>query len=221
VAYDGMEKFFPGERIHFTGNPVRKDILNLEDKKEKAIKHFGLDEEKPIILVLGGSLGARTINNAVVASMKYFEEMGYQVLWQTGRFYFEEMTSKLEVSGLKNIHALEFIREMDLAYAAADVVVSRAGALSVSELSLVGKPVIFIPSPNVAEDHQTKNALACVNHEAALMLKDNEAVEGLVKMVDELMGDAALRQLLGKNIRKMGKPDAAREIVKELEALIK
>ncbi|GAB3645573.1 undecaprenyldiphospho-muramoylpentapeptide beta-N-acetylglucosaminyltransferase [Echinicola sediminis] len=221
VAYDGMEKFFPKDRIHFTGNPVRKDILDLEDKKAKALAHFGLDAEKPVILVLGGSLGARTINNAVVASMRHFEEKGYQVLWQTGRFYFEEMTTKLKKSGLKHIHALEFIREMDMAYAAADAVISRAGALSVSELSLVGKPVIFIPSPNVAEDHQTKNAQACVEHDAALMLKDSEAVEELSGKVDELMEDPALQNRLGKNIKKMGKPNAAQEIVKELEALIK
>ncbi|WP_370567344.1 undecaprenyldiphospho-muramoylpentapeptide beta-N-acetylglucosaminyltransferase [Echinicola sp. 20G] len=221
VAYEGMEKFFPEDRIHFTGNPVRKDILNLSNKKEAALKHFGLDADKPVILVLGGSLGARTINQAVLASMEHFEEKGYQLLWQTGRFYFEEMTDKVENSGLKFIQALEFIKEMDLAYAAANLVISRAGALSVSELSLVGKPVIFVPSPNVAEDHQTKNAMACVNHEAALMLKDAEAVEGLAKKVDELMGDTDLQDRLGKNIKKMGKPNAAREIVEELEALIK
>ncbi|AWW30084.1 undecaprenyldiphospho-muramoylpentapeptide beta-N-acetylglucosaminyltransferase [Echinicola strongylocentroti] len=221
VAYEGMDKFFPVDKIHFTGNPVRKDILHLDDKKEQAIDHFGLDADRQVILVLGGSLGARTINNAVVASMKHFEKQGYQVLWQTGRFYFEEMTVKLEEAGLAYVQAREFIREMDLAYAAADVVISRAGALSVSELSLVAKPVIFIPSPNVAEDHQTKNALACVNNDAAVLLKDEDAVEHLVDSIDQLMADTELRDRLGKNIKKMGKPDAALEIVKKLEALIK
>ncbi|WP_222439113.1 undecaprenyldiphospho-muramoylpentapeptide beta-N-acetylglucosaminyltransferase [Echinicola salinicaeni] len=221
VAYDEMDKFFPSDKIHFTGNPVRKDILHLADKKVKALEHFGLDPAKPVVLVLGGSLGARTINNAVVTSMKHFEKKGYQLLWQTGRFYIKEMQGKLKGAGLKSIHALEFIREMDLAYAAADMVISRAGALSVSELSLVGKPVIFIPSPNVAEDHQTKNALAYVRQEAALMLGDDEAVSGLAGKVDELMNDKSLQEKLGKNIKKMGKPEAALEIVKELEALIK
>ncbi|QDH77792.1 undecaprenyldiphospho-muramoylpentapeptide beta-N-acetylglucosaminyltransferase [Echinicola soli] len=221
VAYEGMEKFFPADRIYFTGNPVRKDILDLGAKKEQALSHFGLEAGRQVVLVLGGSLGARTINNAVVASMKHFEEQGYQVLWQTGKFYIEEMTAKLVSAGLAHVHALEFIREMDLAYAAADLVVSRAGALSVSELSLVGKPVIFIPSPNVAEDHQTKNALACVEKDAAVLLSDDEAVEGLVGKVDGLMADPEGMERLGKNIKKMGKPDAAREIVKKLEALIK
>ncbi|UCS95676.1 undecaprenyldiphospho-muramoylpentapeptide beta-N-acetylglucosaminyltransferase [Echinicola marina] len=221
VAYDEMDKFFPADRIHFTGNPVRKDILNLSDKKEKAIAHFGLYPAKPVILVLGGSLGARTINNAVLAAMAHFEKNGYQLLWQTGKFYFEEMAGKLKEAGLNSIHALEFIREMDLAYAAADMVISRAGALSVSELSLVGKPVIFIPSPNVAEDHQTKNALACVRQEAALMLGDDEAVSGLAGKVDEIMYNKSLQEKLGQNIKKMGKPEAALEIVNELEALIK
>ncbi|GGF21239.1 UDP-N-acetylglucosamine--N-acetylmuramyl-(pentapeptide) pyrophosphoryl-undecaprenol N-acetylglucosamine transferase [Echinicola rosea] len=221
VAYEGMDKFFPADRIHFTGNPVRKDILDLASKKESAMHHFGLKADRKVILVLGGSLGARTINNAVVASMKHFEAQGYQVLWQTGKFYIEEMTGKLAEEGLAHVHALEFIREMDLAYAAADLVISRAGALSVSELSLVGKPVIFIPSPNVAEDHQTKNALACVQQDAAILLRDEEAVDGLAGKVDELMADPNGMECLGKNIRKLGKPNAAREIVKKLEALIR
>lgn len=221
VAYDGMDSFFPADKIHYTGNPVRQDIIDLQDKKEKALAHFKLEQEKPVLLVLGGSLGARTINQAVLASMAHFEEKGYQLLWQTGKFYYEEMSEKVASSGLSHIHALEFIREMDLAYAAADMVVSRAGALSVSELSLVGKPVIFIPSPNVAEDHQTKNALACVNHGAALLLTDHDAVQELAEKVDKLMGNEALQHQLGNNIKKMGRPNAAKEIVKELEVLIR
>ncbi|GGZ36174.1 UDP-N-acetylglucosamine--N-acetylmuramyl-(pentapeptide) pyrophosphoryl-undecaprenol N-acetylglucosamine transferase [Echinicola pacifica] len=221
VAYPGMEKFFPAGKIHFTGNPVRKDILAIADKKELALKAFGLAADKPVILVLGGSLGARTINNALLASMAHFEQQGYQALWQTGKFYYEEMSEKVAQAKMNDIKPVEFIREMDLAYAAADIVISRAGALSVSELSLVGKPVIFIPSPNVAEDHQTKNAMALVDQEAAVILPDHEAVEKLSAKVDELMNNTSLQDKLSQNIKKMGKPNAALDIIKELEALIK
>lgn len=220
VAYPEMDRFFPTDRIAYTGNPVRKDILDLSGKREKAFAHFGLDPAKKTLLVLGGSLGARTLNQAVLADMQKLDNEGYQVLWQCGKFYFQEMKSRLADSGLKNIHLHEFIREMDLAYAAADVIVSRAGALSVSELSLVGKPVIFIPSPNVAEDHQTKNAMAYVSHEAVLLIKDSEAVGALEQQVTKLMKDAKLSGELGRNIRNMAKPDAADAIVKEIEQLI-
>ncbi|MCL6261152.1 undecaprenyldiphospho-muramoylpentapeptide beta-N-acetylglucosaminyltransferase [Aquiflexum sp. TKW24L] len=220
VAYPGMEKFFPADKIQYTGNPVRKDILHLEGKKGKAFQHFGLEEGKKVLLVLGGSLGARTINQAVLADMESLEKEGYQVLWQSGKFYFSEMSEKVKASGLKHIHVLEFIREMDLAYAAADVVVSRAGALSVSELSLVGKPVVFIPSPNVAEDHQTKNAMAFVQADAAVLLKDSEAVGKLNSTVNNLMADPNKVRSLGENIKKLAKPKAAEEIVKVLESII-
>lgn len=221
VAYPGMEKFFPADRIQYTGNPVRKDILHLEGKREKALAHFGLDAERKVLLVLGGSLGARTINQAVLADMKAFEEAGYQLLWQTGRFYFQEMTAQVKASGLKHVHALEFIREMDLAYAAADAVVSRAGALSVSELSLVGKPVVFIPSPNVAEEHQTKNAMAYVKEGAAILLKDKEAVGQLKQVVDSMLSDKDKADQLGQQIKKLGKPEAASTIVNALESIIR
>ena len=221
VAYPGMEKFFPADKIQYTGNPVRKDILQLDGKKEKAFQHFGLEEGKKVLLVLGGSLGARTINQAVLTDMESLEKDGYQVLWQCGKFYFSEMAEKVNASGLKHIHVREFIREMDLAYAAADVVVSRAGALSVSELSLVGKPVVFIPSPNVAEDHQTKNAMAFVQADAAVLLKDSEAVGKLKTTVNHLMADANKVRSLGENIQKLAKPKAAEEIVKVLESIIK
>lgn len=220
VAYPEMDRFFPTDRIAYTGNPVRKDILDLSGKREKALNHFGLDSAKKTLLVLGGSLGARTLNQAVLADMQKLDKEGYQVLWQCGKFYFQEMKSRLADSGLKNIHLKEFIREMDLGYAAADVIVSRAGALSVSELSLVGKPVIFIPSPNVAEDHQTKNAMAYVSHEAALLVKDSEAVGALEQKVTKLMKDDKLSGVLGRNIRSLAKPDAANAIVKEIEQLI-
>jgi UDP-N-acetylglucosamine--N-acetylmuramyl-(pentapeptide) pyrophosphoryl-undecaprenol N-acetylglucosamine transferase len=221
VAYPEMEKFFPAGKIKVTGNPVRKDILDLSGKKEKALAHFGLAEDRKTILVLGGSLGARTLNQAVLKDMKAMEQSGYQILWQSGKFYFKEMLAKLQDSELKHIQLREFIREMDLAYAAADVIVSRAGALSVSELSLVGKPVIFIPSPNVAEDHQTKNAMAYVNHQAALLLEDSLAVGQLKSKVDELMQDTEKAIALGKNMNYLAKPDAATAIVEEIEKLVK
>ncbi|WP_373396802.1 undecaprenyldiphospho-muramoylpentapeptide beta-N-acetylglucosaminyltransferase [Algoriphagus halophilus] len=220
VAYPDMERFFPAEKIAYTGNPVRKDILDLSGKKEQALKHFKLEEGKKTVLVLGGSLGARTLNQAVLKDMKSLDKEGYQVLWQSGKYYFKDMLEKTEKAGLKNIHLREFIREMDLAYAVADVIVSRAGALSVSELSLVGKPVIFIPSPNVAEDHQTKNAMAYVSHDAAWLLKDQEAVGKLKLKVDELMEDPAIGLALGMNIKSLAKPDAAIAIRKEMEQLV-
>lgn len=221
VAYPGMDQFFPKGKIKITGNPVRKDILDLSGKKEKGVEHFGLAIDRKTILVLGGSLGARTLNQAMLQDMNKLEEAGYQVLWQSGKFYFKDMLAKLEEAGLKHIHLREFIREMDLAYAAADVIVSRAGALSVSELSLVGKPVIFIPSPNVAEDHQTKNAMAYVNHQAAVLLRDAEAVGQLKSKVDQLLQDVAFAKNLGENMKKLAKPDAANAIINELEFLVK
>lgn len=221
VAYPGMDQFFPKGKIKITGNPVRKDILDLSGKKEMGQSHFGLDADRKTILLLGGSLGARTLNQAVLQDMQKLEESGYQVLWQSGKFYFKEMLAKLEESGLKHIHLKEFIREMDLAYAVADVIVSRAGALSVSELSLVGKPVIFIPSPNVAEDHQTKNAMAYVSHQAAVLLRDAEAVGQLKSKVDQLLQDATFAKNLGENMKKLAKPDAANAIINELEFLVK
>jgi len=220
VAYPEMERFFPAQKITYTGNPVRKDILELDGKREKSFEHFGLKEGKKTVLVLGGSLGARTLNQAVLKDMKKLDADGYQVLWQSGKFYFKDMLEKTDAAGLKNIHLREFIREMDLAYAAADVIVSRAGALSVSELSLVGKPVIFIPSPNVAEDHQTKNAMAYVSHDAAWLLKDNAAVGKLKSKLDELMEDPSIGLALGLNIRRLAKPDAAIAIRNEIKKLV-
>ena len=220
VAYPGMEKFFPKESIQYTGNPVRKDILNLEGKREKALQHFGLVKDRKVLLILGGSLGARTINHSVLADMEAFENAGYQLLWQSGKFYFQECLEKVKMSRLTHIHIKEFIREMDLAYAAADMVVSRAGALSVSELSLVGKPVVFIPSPNVAEDHQTKNAMAYVSQDAAILLKDAEAVGNLKSVVDRILADSEKVKSLGNNMNKLAKPRAAEEIVEVLESIL-
>lgn len=220
VAYPGMDKFFPKSKIKLTGNPVRKDILNLEGKREKGFNHFGLDKNRKVLLVLGGSLGARTINQALLADMEALEKSGYQVLWQCGKFYFSEMKEKTSLSCLQHIHVREFIKEMDLAYAAADVVVSRAGALSVSELSLVGKPVIFIPSPNVAEDHQTKNALAYVNQDAAILLKDSEAVGKVKDTLDSLFAEVGKAEEIGENMKSMAKSNAAEEIIQALDDII-
>lgn len=220
VAYPGMEKFFPKNKIRHTGNPVRKDILDLTGKKELALNHFGLDKDRKVLLVLGGSLGARTINQAIVADMEALEKSGYQVLWQCGKFYFQEMMETVNQSNLKHIHVREFIKEMDLAYAVADVVVSRSGALSVSELSLVAKPVVFIPSPNVAEDHQTKNAMAFVSENAAILLKDSEAVGKVKETLDLLFEEEGKAEDLGRNIKKLSKANAAKEIVQALEEII-
>lgn len=221
VAYSGMEKFFPAHRIRLTGNPVRKDIKDLSGKREKAQAYFGLATDRKTILVIGGSLGARTLNQAVLKDMKALEQDGYQVLWQSGKFYFKDMAEHLSQADLRHIHLREFIREMDLAYAAADVIVSRAGALSVSELSLVGKPVVFIPSPNVAEDHQTKNALAYVSKKAALLLRDSEAVGKLKLTLDPLFENTAIGADLASNMSNLAQPDATEKIIHELEKLVK
>jgi UDP-N-acetylglucosamine--N-acetylmuramyl-(pentapeptide) pyrophosphoryl-undecaprenol N-acetylglucosamine transferase len=221
VAYPEMDRFFPKDKIKVTGNPVRKDLLELSGKRVLGLQKFGLDEARKTILVLGGSLGARTLNQAMVKHMADLEKAGYQVLWQSGKFYFNDMEAALKDAGLTHIHLREFIREMDLAYAAADLIVSRAGALSVSELCLVGKPVIFVPSPNVAEDHQTKNAHACVKRGAAVLLPDAQAVELLKKTIDALLQDEKQASSLAENIKKLATPDAATAIVSELEQLIK
>ena len=221
VAYPEMERFFPKEKLKLTGNPVRKDLLDLAGKREQGIQVFGLDPTRKTVLVLGGSLGARTLNQAMLKHMVDLEKEGYQVLWQSGKFYFKDMELALEKAELTHIHLREFIREMDLAYAAADVIVSRAGALSVSELCLVGKPVIFIPSPNVAEDHQTKNANACVKQGAAVLLADAEAVAKFKEYIDELLQQEDKAQALATAIKKLAMPDAANALVHELELLLK
>lgn len=221
VAYPDMDRFFPKEKIKLTGNPVRKDLLDLAGKKEMGQQKFGLETNRKTILVLGGSLGARTLNSAMVKHMVELEKAGYQVLWQSGKFYFKDMEAALEKAGLTHIHLREFIREMDLAYAAADLIVSRAGALSVSELCLVGKPVIFIPSPNVAEDHQTKNAIACVKQGAAILLPDALAVAKFKEYIDELLQQEGKAQSLATAIKKLAMPDAANALVTELELLLK
>jgi UDP-N-acetylglucosamine--N-acetylmuramyl-(pentapeptide) pyrophosphoryl-undecaprenol N-acetylglucosamine transferase len=218
VAYEGLEKYFPQEKIVMTGNPVRPEVIQLQGKREAAMKHFGLDAERKTLLVIGGSLGARTINEAVDSFAERWESEGFQVIWQTGKGYVEQ--SKKRCMGLKYVQAHEFIKEMDLAYAAADLVVSRAGAMSISELCLVAKPSVFVPSPNVSEDHQTKNAMALVRKEAALLVKDIEAKQLLGDVVSDLMKNDDQRAALSKAIGMMAQGRAAERIVDEVMKLV-
>ncbi|HET8860516.1 undecaprenyldiphospho-muramoylpentapeptide beta-N-acetylglucosaminyltransferase [Marivirga sp.] len=212
VAYEGMDKYFPVSKLNVTGNPIRKNLLTLPDRS-KAIKSFDLDENKKTILVLGGSLGARTINESIAQNLDLLAKQDYQMLWQTGRLYHNEMLTRSENADSKQLKVLEFIKNMDEAYAAADIIITRAGALSVSELQVVGKPVIFVPSPNVAEDHQTKNAQALVKENAALMVTDNKAVKDLLPEAFELLKDTEKQKELSENIKKMAKPKATENIV--------
>ncbi|WP_053404434.1 undecaprenyldiphospho-muramoylpentapeptide beta-N-acetylglucosaminyltransferase [Persicobacter sp. CCB-QB2] len=220
VATPGMDKFFPKEKIVITGNPVRSDIIGANSKRAEGLAHFGLDSDKPVLLVLGGSLGARTINDTMLQDVEKYLAAGVQVLWQIGKFYYKEVSSSLEAKGLQDVHPHEFIKAMDLAYSVADVVISRAGALSVSELCLVGKPTVFVPSPNVAEDHQTKNALQLVEADAALMVKDVEAKSKLAEVTLDLFQNETLRSKLSNAILQQARPDAAAEIVNEAEQLV-
>jgi len=217
VAYDGMERFFPKEKIVKTGNPVRTDLVDVKANKKEAAAFFGLVGHKKTILILGGSLGARRINQLIEKELAFFEEKGLQVLWQCGKLYYEEY-KKHESDTVK---VLAFVNRMDLAYAVADVIISRAGAGSVSELCLVGKPVIFIPSPNVAEDHQTQNAKALVAKDAAIMLAENDLDAVFEQRFSELMDSEAVQQKLGKNIKKMAMPKATEHIVDEIEKILK
>lgn len=220
VAYNGMEKFFPKEKILFTGNPVRQDILKLEGKKNRGVEFFGIDPNKKTVLVIGGSLGARTINESILNCLDSLAENNIQLIWQTGKGYYEtakQAVHKHERSGIK---AFDFIQKMDYAYAVADIVISRAGASSISELCLVKKPCILIPSPNVAEDHQTKNAMALVNYNAAILVKDKDAKDVLKDKILQLITNEAECDKLSINISKLGMPDAATVIANEVLRLI-
>jgi UDP-N-acetylglucosamine--N-acetylmuramyl-(pentapeptide) pyrophosphoryl-undecaprenol N-acetylglucosamine transferase len=220
VAYEGMERFFPAEKLILTGNPVRQDLDSIAGKYDEAMRHFGLDSLYKTILVLGGSLGARTINESIADSLPILKNQKVQILWQTGSRYFEEMKKKTEASGAKNVNVVAFIARMDLAYAAADLVISRAGAGTISELCLVKKACILVPSPNVAEDHQTKNALALVEKNAALFVKDNESKENLVNTALDLIENLPEMEKLAKNISVMAQKDSAKRIAKEILNLI-
>ncbi len=213
TVYDGMENIFPKEKIVVTGNPIREEIVKMKGSKEDGIKYFGLNTNKKTILITGGSLGARKINQSVEASIERIKESDAQILWQTGKMYFEDCKKVAE--GVPNLHAKMFLDKMDLAYACADIIISRAGG-TISELQLVGKPVILVPSPNVTEDHQTHNALALVNRKAAIMIKDDEAKLNLIGAAFDLLNNETLQKELSTNIKQMAIPNAAEKIVEEI-----
>lgn len=217
VAYEGLERFFPKDKIVFTGNPVRQDLIAMHGHKAQAVEYFKLDPNKKTLLVLGGSLGSRRINQLIAKEVVNIAAQGVQVIWQCGKFYYEEYR---HFGDKENIQVMAFIDRMDLVYAAADIVISRAGASSVSELCLVGKPVIFIPSPNVAEDHQTKNAKAIVDKGGAILLKESELDTQFESVFNNLLNDENKQHELGENILKLAKPNATKEIVDEIVKLI-
>ncbi|EAQ42337.1 undecaprenyldiphospho-muramoylpentapeptide beta-N-acetylglucosaminyltransferase [Polaribacter sp. MED152] len=217
VAYDDLNRFFPANKIVKTGNPVRQDLLSIHAKKEEATDFFQLDKKKKTILILGGSLGARKINQLVETNLTFLEEQNVQVIWQCGKLYFDEYKKHNE---LKHVQVHQFINKMDLAYAASDIIISRAGASSVSELCIVGKPVIFIPSPNVAEDHQTKNAKFIVDRHGAILLKESE-LDTFKIVFETLLKDEGKQQQLSENINELALPSATRSIANEVEKLLK
>lgn len=221
VAYDGLEKFFTKEKIVFTGNPVRKVIEDMALTKAEGCAAFQLDPDKRTILSVGGSLGARTINETIKANLQYFKDNDIQLIWQTGKWFYKEAVEAVKNASADNIKVCEFISQMDSAYAAADIIVSRAGAIAISELCLVGKPVILIPSPNVAEDHQTKNALALANNGAAIMVRDAEALTALRPNLDELLSNNEKQTAMAQAIKSMGVRNAADKIVDQIEKIIK
>ena len=216
VAYDGLERFFPKDKIIFTGNPVRKDILDKKINAAQARNTLGLDQNKKTVLIFGGSLGARTINEAVLANADALLEMrDVNIIWQVGKIYYDEYVNG-PLSGKDNIKILSFIEDMDIAYSAADIVVCRAGALTISELAILGKASILIPSPNVAEDHQTVNAMSLVNKGAAVLVKDLNAKEELMSAVQSLLNDEVKKNGLESNIKYFAKPEAAKQIAAEI-----
>ena len=218
VAYDGMERFFPKEKIELTGNPVRKSLIEMRTNRNEAIKALGLDENKKCVLIVGGSLGARSINEAVIANIKTIRDnKDIQFIWQTGKLYFEEMKERCATIGKpENLTITDFVSNMAAALGAADLVISRAGAGSISEFALLGKAVILVPSPNVSEDHQTKNAMALVEKDAAIHIPDAKAKEEMIKTAVETVLDAQRIATLEKNVEKLGKPNAAEVIADEV-----
>ena len=222
VAYDGMERFFPKEKIVFTGNPVRADIENIVVTAAEGRAHFGLAGEGRVLLSVGGSLGARTINQMILNHLHFFRENKIQLLWQTGRWMYDEAVRAVENAGVGEwVKVHQFISRMDMAYAAADVVISRAGAIAISELCIVGKPVVLIPSPNVAEDHQTKNALALVDKGAALMVRDVDCDNQCLPQVLDLFEHSVKREQMSAAIQRLAVRGAADKIVDQIAKLVK
>lgn len=220
VAYEGMESFFPADRIIMTGNPVRQNVLDTPLTEEEARKSFGLNPTKKTILLVGGSLGARTINRAVLEHLNLVEGSNVQFIWQTGKYYHQSILDEMKGKNIPNLKIMDFISDMGAAYKAANLVISRAGASSISEFQLIGKPVILVPSPNVAEDHQTKNAMALVNKNAALFVKDIEAPDTLLEMAIRTVSDNEKLNELSENVKKMGLQNSAEVIADEVMKLI-
>lgn len=220
VAHAGMGKYFPTDKLIVTGNPVRDNIVLDPSRKDEAFEFFGFNQKKPTIFMIGGSLGARTLNEAMLASLEKFVTANIQVIWQAGRFYFDEMKSRLLVQNLEQVKMVDFLKEMDMAYAISDVVISRAGALSIAELQYTGKATILIPSPNVAEDHQTLNAKVLVEKDAAILLKDVNAIEQLAEKSMRLLENEKERNRLSLNIKSLARTDATRTIANEVITLI-
>ena len=216
VAYEGMERFFPAEKIILTGNPVRQTLLDATISREDAIKAQALDPAKKTILLVGGSLGARTINESVLQHLDLVRSSNVQFIWQTGKYYSAEIAKRLQGMEIPNLKVTDFITDMGVAYRAADLVISRAGASSISEFCLIGKPVILVPSPNVAEDHQTKNALALSTKDAAIYVKDSEAPSTLLELAVKTVNDEARLKSLSENILKLALPDSAKIIADEV-----
>lgn len=220
VAYDNMNRWFEESKICFTGNPVRQNIVNILNKRDDAIEHFKLSSNKKTVLVVGGSLGALTINESIAKNLKYFVDNDIQLIWQTGKGYYSRAKEQADVIKSNNIKVFEFIYEMDLAYSVADVIISRAGAIAISELCCIGKPTILIPSPNVAEDHQTKNAMALVNKNATILVKDIESREKLIDELDLLIKDEEKQKQLSENIINLGVKDADKRILGIIEEML-
>ena len=219
VAYEGMERFFPAEKIIMTGNPVRQNVLETSITVEDARKQFGLEPDKKTILLVGGSLGARTINESVLNNLDKIANSGIQFIWQTGKYYSASIKEQMKGKEIPNLKVMDFISDMGAAYKAADLVISRAGASSISEFCLIGKPVILVPSPNVAEDHQTKNAMALVNKDAAIFVKDSEAPEVLIDKAISTVNDEQKLNSLSENIKKLGLKNSADVIADEVVKL--
>ena len=216
VAYEGMERFFPKDKIMLTGNPVRQSLLETTVTREEAVRSLGFDPSKKTILLVGGSLGARTVNESILQHLDLVKQSGVQFLWQTGKYYYADIQERLKGEALPNLKATDFITDMGAAYRAADLVISRAGASSISEFCLIGKPVILVPSPNVAEDHQTKNALALADRGAAIYVKDADAPATLLKLAIDTVNDDAKLKSLSENVLKLALPNSAEIIAREV-----
>ena len=221
VAYEKMDRFFPSEKIIFTGNPVRKDILAFQAKRKEAEELFDIDSSKPTVLVVGGSLGALKINDTIANNIQRFKDVGMNLIWQTGTAYHNKAQASVDSVKQRGINSYSFIKEMDKAYAIADVVISRAGAIAIAELSCIGKPIILVPSPNVAENHQYKNAQSLVNKNAALLVEDAQVNRKLVDTLEELMKNEDLKLTLSSNIKKIAITNAADRIAKIALDLVK